>query len=396
MKRWICLLACVCLCLFMSACNQEAPYVTAPSSAAPNATTLPQIPSTTEPSISETTYPNLEYPYPMAAVSLPVVANTRTASDGTPIFTYTFQTMSLVIPDPSAASSITVDFLNRTDFGGSAAETVDQAAQAAYSGQSDWSEYFYHHLYTPTRLDQSVLSLYGTKTYFDGASHTTLVAEGLTYDLMHGTVVTLQQLLVPGYDSANLIQLIVANFNNEEAKSFYPDYADVILDMFSTNVPVEDWYLTDDGLCFFFNPGEIAPYSEEIPVSTIPYEALNGLLQDAFFPAEFAVFYGEPKLTALATQPLPEYDHIAELIADHEGSRYCLTTDGTIQNLRLRLGEWNDLGDFSPTATIFAAQALTEHTALLLQISEDWIDKLCISFESGGKPVSIRASKLLH
>lgn len=396
MKRLICMLVIICLCLSVMGCLPDAPYVTAPSTTIPSTTTPPQTQSTTAPTIPETTYPDLEYPYPIAAVSLPVMDATRTANDGTPIFTYSFQTMSLVIPDPSSANSITVDFLNRTDFSNSAANNVDQAALAAYQNQADWTEYFYRHLYTPTRLDQSILSLYGTTNYYDGAPHSTAVADSLTYDLMHGTVLTLRQLLVPNYDSSTLSQLITSHFDPTQTESFYPDYADVILDMFSTNIPVEDWYLTDEGLCFFFNPGEIAPYSEEIPVSTIPYEALNGLLQDAFFPAESVLFYGEPMLSALSADQMPALDHIMELIADHESPRYCLSTNGTVQNIRLYLGNWDDAGNFTLTATVFAAQALTNNTALLLQCPDNWIDSLYITYESGDQTFSIGASSLLQ
>lgn len=394
MKRFLLLLITACFCLSLNACFTDAPYASEPENNS-TAQTPGQTQPTSEPSAPTTTPEQQPYPYPMAAISLPLMESTRHAGDGKPIFTYSFQTMTLVIPDLDAAKSITVDYLNETDFSGSAAEAVDKAAQTAYTGQADWTEYFYRNLYTPTRMDQSILSLYGTKTYYDGAPHSTVVAQGLTYDLLHGTPLTLRQLLVSNFDSAALCSLITRHFDAAQTEYFYPDYAVVIEDMFSTNVPVEDWYLSEDGLCFFFNPGEIAPYSEEIPVSTIPYSELNELLQEAFFPAESVAFWGEPILKALGASEIPQFDHIVEVIVDAQAPRYCLSTNGTIQNLRIHLGSWDSNGTFTPETTIFAAQALTDGTAALLQCPADWIEKLCITYESGEQQYTVSAKTLL-
>ena len=158
---------------------------------------------------------------------------------------------------------------------------------------------------------------------------------------------------------------------------------------------MEDWYFTNEGLCFFFNPGEIAPYSEEIPVSTIPYAELLGLLQDSYFPAETVLFYGTPVLEALGDGQIPEFDQIAEVIVNSEAPRYCLSVDGTIQNVRILVGNRSADGTFAAEATIFAAQALTDSTASIVQISSDQLDLLMIEFDSGGEHYSVPASQLL-
>ena len=397
MKRLFSSVVSICICLTLSACFAEAPYVppinTDPA-VVPTVPTQSVTPTATAPVTTEATttpqFTNEPYPYPLTAVSLPIHENIRYAEDGKALFHYSYQTMSLVTPYADAAHSIAIHFLNQTDFSNSAAAAVDQAAVAAYSAQEDWTPYFYHVVYSPMRLDQSVLSLYGTKSYYDGAPHSNVIASGLTYDLVHGTVLSLPQLLVPHYDSALLSDLICKNFPEALTESFYPDYRDVILDMFSTNIPVQDWYLTQDGLCFFFNPGEIAPYSEEIPASTIPYSELNGLLQDAYFPAEFAEYYGRVTFSEVSAEDIISSAQFAELIEDPEGSYFCLSSVGAVQDLQILTGSWN--GDtFTPTGSVFAAQALSAGDTIMIQAKQEWIDKICISYLSGSERYQVPA-----
>lgn len=398
MKRSLCAIIALGLFLTLPGCFADTPYITQPTvqQTQPSETQPPQTqPVTTPTENTEATFPQQHYPYPMAAVSLPIITSSRQAEDGTDIFTYSRQTLTLAVQDPMASSNITVDFLNETDFSASGAEAVDLAAQSAYSGQEDWTAYFYSTLFAPTRLDQSVLSLYGTKAYFDGAPHSGTIAVSLTYDLVHGTRIRLNQLLVPNFDSAALCDLIIRNFPAEKAEFFYPDYADVILDMFSGNIPMEDWYLTDQGLCFFFNPGEIAPYSEQIPESTIPYDSLTGLLRESFFPAEQVTFCGAPTLTKLPEGQISNFDEFAEIIVDADGETCCLSAVGVIRNVRIQTGTWSEAGKFTAQATVFAAEAITEKTAVIIQYPTDWLSSLCITYESGGESYSIPATELL-
>ena len=391
MKRLLSCAAILCLCLSMTACIPNEPYIPftdPPPTTLATVHTQPADPTETTTPPTETvpapTFSTEPYPYPLTAVSIHVHHNTRYSEDGKAIFHYSYQTMSLITQYPDAAYEITVDFLNQTDFSNSAAVTVDQAAVTAYTGQSDWTPYFYSVLYEPVRMDQSVLSLCGTISYYDGAPHSNAVARGLTYDLVHGTVLSLAQLLVPHYDSATLADLICSYFPENSAEFFYPDYRDVILDMFSTNIPVEDWYLSSEGLCFFFNPGEIAPYSEEIPVSVIPYHELNGLLQDAYFPAEFAEYYGKPIFSEIFPEDIAENDIIVELILDPEGNYYRLSSMGIVQDLQIATGAWNG-NDFTPETTVLAAQALSMQESVIIQATPEQISGLCVSYLSGSQ-----------
>ena len=392
MKQFIILLTSAVLIFFCTGCLG---IFTEPANPSQNIPPQTNTPTTNDQSasIQPTATPQV-YPYSLSAVSLPIHNYTLFSSDGTPIFQYIYQTMSFVSRDSEISDAIIVDYLNRIDFNGSAAESVYQAAQNAYTGQSDWQKFFFSQQFHVERIDQSITSIFGTNIYYDGAPQSGLVAASLTYDMLHGRYLSLKQLLVSNYDSAALCDLIVNGFTAEQISTFYPDYIDVIYDQFSSNIPVENWYLSGDGLCFYFNPGEIAPYSEDIPVSTIPYQSLTGLMQESYFPPETTDYSGTPKFNKLATDETPQFGQIIELVMAEDAPCYSLCANGTILHVRLYSGYWDDQ-QFIPEATLFAAQAITDTTALLLTCVDESLDNIYITYESAGQLYQFPLSELL-
>ena len=108
---------------------------------------------------------------PMVAVSIPLNTNTVYAEDGSAIFRRTSQSMQLTMRDPDVADKIILDFLNRVDSHTATADGVQQAAEAAYTGDTGWNTYFYDLIYDPMRVDHSVLSLYGEIVSYSGGNH---------------------------------------------------------------------------------------------------------------------------------------------------------------------------------------------------------------------------------
>ena len=177
--------------------------------------------------------------------------------------------------------------------------------------------------------------------------------------------------------------LIVNGLAQYEADEvLFPDYAQLIADMFSTNRPVENWYFAPDGLCFFFNPYEIAPYSAGLIVSKVPYDTLSGLLKDAYFPAEAVSFAGTPKVVDFNQANTEEINNFAELILDTDGKEVLLYAEGTLLNVRIETGTWSEGSkEFTSTATVFAASSISKGDAVLIQYCGD----LFITYEAQGE-----------
>ena len=336
--------------------------------------------TTIETTIPEVTDPSVTYHVPMAAVSMPVVTETNNAADGTPLFTYTYQNLNLFLPEAPVADKIFVDFQNQLDELHASARDLNAAATAAYAGQDGWEPFSLLVQYQPIRFDEMVLSFFAAKTIFDGNTRSNSTNFFVTYDLLTGNALGIRDILVADYSADDLVELIVQGLAHyEEQELLFPDYQELISDMFFTNRPVENWYFAPDGLCFFFNPYEIAPHSTGSIVCEIPYDALGGLLKDSYFPGEAVSFAGNPKVVDFNAANTESISNFAELILSESGKEYLLCADGTMLNVRIEAGA---LSENSADFTVFAASSISKGDAVLIQCDD--IADLILVYESQG------------
>ncbi len=385
-RKIISVLLCAALLVAIAGCTQApAPTTTA--------TTQPSTQETTQETTAETTLPgytdpSVTYHAPMSAVSLPVTQETDKAADGATRFVYIHQDMTLSLQEGAVADEIILDFLNRMDASNGAAQDLQAAAAAAYTGQNDWEPHSFSVLYQPMRFDEMVLSFFGTESIFDGNNRGNSANLSVTYDLLTGKSLGIRDILVADYSAEDLVALIVQGLSEyEEQELLFPDYAELISDMFFTNRPVENWYFTQEGLCFYFSPYEIAPYSSGTILSIIPYDALGGLLKDSYFPAESVSFSGTPVLKDFAADE--SFDHFAELILQNDGSKKLLYAEGTLLNVRIETGSWSEYTgiSFYPEATVFAASSISKGDAVLIQCDD--LSNLRLTYESQDQIVSV-------
>ena len=348
--------------------------------AAPTPTTVTTQP-TTEETTAETTLestttsfvdPSVTYHAPMAAVSLPVVTQSSKASDGTTLFSYTYQNMTLFLQDAPVADAVILDFLNRMDDFHTSAKQLQSEAASAYKGQTDWESYSFSLLYQPMRFDAMVLSLMGTESIFDGYDRNNSANLSITYDLLTGNALGIRDILVADYSAEKLVELIIDGLSQyEKDELLFPDYKELISDMFFTNRPAENWCFAQDGLYFYFSPYEVGPYSSGTLVSKIPYDALSGLLKDGYFPAETVNFSGKPIVTDFDSADTSGLTTIAELILDANGKKYLLYAEGTLLNVRIGVAAGDsDNKTFTEDSTVFAATAISKGDAVMIQCSD--------------------------
>ena len=378
-------LLCLCLCVFLCGCAPV--QVTPTNSTIP--TTLQTQPTTVATEPTEDNFEAIPYTAPLTAVSLPLFKQTDTADDGTLLFTHTYQEFFLVLNDPLVAEAILVDFLNRNDTSHVAVQNVRSAAQGMYDGPEGWTPYLYQVSYTPGRLDQTVFSLVSCYIIYDGSIRSVHTNSAVTYSTQTGRPLPLREVLNADYSADALCQLIADSLESYAAEGkLFSDYRDSISDMFAANTPTDNWYFAADGLCFFFDPYEIAPSIMGTITAKIPYSDLVGILKDEYFPAEQVEHRGAPILAAFADTDTTEFSLFAEMIMDAEAPQYLLYTAGTILQPRLEIGIWS--GDvFTPEATVFVAEAITEGTAVMLQLPQEQLPRLRLTYISGGETVCV-------
>ena len=379
MKKFFAISLCISFLLIFTGCPNNQPLPTTEPNVHPSEDTAPSESVSTE---SPTKAPLLDIEnIPLWAFSAPIVTQEYKANDGTVLFTYVYQNISLILEDPQIADAICIDFLNYVDYENSAAKSILSEAKDAYTAQSGWFAYSYSTLFDPQRFDQSVLSLYGTHAMYRGAPRPTALNVSVTYDLLSGRPLTLKDILVGDFSADTLSEKISEALSGFAAQGMlYSDYAYVVSELFSTNKPVDNWYLSENGLCFYFAPYEIAPYSAGTIIAEISYGELIGLMKEEYFPAESIDHVGQIYLSAFQDADLTAFDQFAELVLDSNGNQYILHTNGCLKNLRIELGTWYNEGIFVTESTVFLASELCNSDAVMLQLDPNMPQGMRITY----------------
>lgn len=389
MKRKLSLLLILCVIMQIMGCSLPSPsppITSAPSTQPPTITTE----ETSIPVITETTPPDTPQ-IPLVSISLPVITESATAENGTVIFNYVFQNISLITQDADVASLIIVDFLNRVDSTRAIAENIYMQAEAAYTGQQEWIPYLCMLSYRPTRIDTGILSMLGTQVSHYGSPHPETVYHSLNYDMVTGGVLSLGDILPDTTSIDALLDLVLQILDaQQETLYLYENYEQTVRSSFSGNSLQNSWYFSPSGLCIFFAPYEIAPYSSGVITAVIPYDALTGIIDDRYFPAESETAYGTMFTGDFLQTDLNTINKFSELVLDTEGDKVLLYTDHMVRNIRIETGIWSSSGSFyTPEHTVYCASALVAGDALMLEASfTDTLPQLLLTYETDNATVS--------
>ena len=373
MKKLFCIFLAICLTISLSACrkNKKDPTVD-------NQTNGTQLQNPTGGS-------QIENDTPLIAVSLPTQTQNEYHENGTVLFQYTFQHMSLVLHKPQVADKIILDFLNRVDTTTAPAESTKEMAKNAYNGSQNWTPYLYHITYSPTRIDQKVLSLFGNNVVFSGAGHPERTCVSASYDLLTGDVLTLASIMTKDATVQQFCNLVISGLAEmAEGDYLYDNYKNTVQQRFQQDASQDEaWYFTQTGLCFYFAPYEIAPYSSGVITVEIPFEKLKNLIHEDYLPSTRTAPTGKITVTPFNNTNLNSLSHIAEIVMDENGEMYMLQTDGNVQDVRIVLY------DKASNCNVFAAYSLREGNGIMVQGSSETLKNMKISYKTGKETVTI-------
>ena len=373
MKKLFCIFLAIFLTISMSACrkNKKDPTVD-------NHTNGSQ-------SQNQTGGSQTEKDTSLVAVSLPTQTQNEIHDDGTTLFQYTFQHMSLVLHKPQVADKIILDFLNRVDSTTAAAESTKEMAKNAYNGNQNWTPYLYHITYSPTRIDHKVLSLFGNNVVFSGAGHPERTCVSASYDLLTGDVLTLASIMSKDATVQQFCDLTLAGLGEmAEGDYLYDNYKKIVQQRFQQDASQDEaWYFTQTGLCFYFAPYEIAPYSSGVITVEIPFEKLKNLIHADYLPSARTSPTGKIKVTPFNNTNLNNLAHIAEIVMEEDGKMYMLQTDGNVQDVRIVLY------DKASNCNVFASYGLGAGNGIMVQGSEETLKNMKITYKTGKDTVTI-------
>jgi hypothetical protein len=276
------------------------------------------------------------------------------------------------------------------DSGSANVASLTQKALNTYKAGNKWTPYYYQVLYMPTRVDEIVLSLQGIYTSFDGMIRTSDSANSANYNLVTGKFLSILDILSEESTAAQTVsQLLVQELGKVATqKQLFSDYAQTVSARFQMDLDrYYAWYFSEEGLCFYFAPYDIAPQASGTVEITIPYNKLSGILRDDYFPTE------EQNVTATVTgkwlsQADPSsFSRISEVIVDPDGEVSLLTCDTLIYNVRILQGYWNaNTSKFVPSHTVYRANCLSAGSALVIRSNiSSTAPTLMLQYNSAGK-----------
>lgn len=360
MKR---ILPCILIfCFLLSGCKQQTqviPQDTQP----PN----PQI-SETEPSATQETLDSGHDHYtqqPLYSLSLPVITERTDDDEGS----FTFQNIHLICQNQEVSDKIILDYLNRQD---AHRKVFESRPNAQYSV-----------IYEPVRFDSSIVSLYGQSVLHEGRNHPVVTCETINYNLITGEVLTLGSILEnrSAYERLQDALLFAAETAADEMQLF-DEYPQIIAERFSENPSFdEEWYFTNTGINFYFEPYEIAPYVSGVVVLEVPYERLLGIIDASYFPLEEDLSEGVLNVHSIDNIKLEEYTQIAEVYVNGYRKAAFVYCDGLVRDIRVEVIADSE----NPNAgTIFAASTLSPADGLILMYDQEGSNPILkITYRSG-------------
>ena len=381
MKKYISIILVLTMLFTLCACRKKQP---APTDSSVSSSTSTETESTNQ----EDDRPIVDFT-DMVAVSVPTVTEATKASDGTVLFQYTYQGMKLILNNEQIADKIILDFLNRVDTTRIPANSIGESAKTAYKSAKDWIPYLYSITYSPMRIDGNVLSLFGNHVVYNGAFHPDRTCVSANYDLQTGEALSLADIMDPQGSLEAICQLVLDNLSTKETElSLDPGYEQIVQQRFKTDIRHdESWYFSQNSLCFYFAPYEIAPYITGVVHAEIPYSALKNIIKADYLPARRAQVSGKITVEAFDDKKVEQFTRIAETVMSKDGNMYLIHTDEKVQDLRINVTDANS------SYTAFATYGLLPGDAVVLQADAAMLEQIEISYISGGKTQTTKIAK---
>ncbi len=380
MKKITILVAMIYLLVCLGGCMPEEPQETAESTlptvsveiptpiASPESTTMPAV----KPS-----------DIALSSISTPIAEEFFFSKDGALLLEYTSQNVFLIHQDGAVADSVQLKIMNEMDHYIDMQDVLLMAQEAYAQNPTDWVPYAYKVLFSTMRIDQSIVSIYGSISQSTSEDSTSMVSS--TYSLINGQKISYQDIQGPGFSAHKLLEKIVQRLTTSAASQqlFSTYQADISSQLRSD---CNNWFFSENGLCFYYSPMEIASEAAGTILVEIPYPELTGIIKDDYLPAEEYITGGIMKAQLSSEADFSKFQSYAEVIQDSFGEQFLLSTDGAVTDVRIEMGAWDENGIvFTPTATIFACDGMSSSSAVVVQFSfPDVLPGLRLQYTSEG------------
>lgn len=234
------------------------------------------------------------------------------------------------------------------------------------------------------RADAQVLSLVYNYYEFTGGVHGNYYDRAYVFDTETGAELSLDA-LTSDFDAltAFLVQYMV---ETAESDSYYSERID------PNTVPAEQysaafgqliregsWYFGAEGLVIFSDTYELGPYAAGIVEFTVPYEQLEGKIDEKWLP-EQRNGEGEFGIDLLSDIPDGSLEIIDRVTADDTGAEFCLSVEGTAYDVKLSRVDYTDT--FFETAQLWYCSYMSDCAIQVLATLPEGMPDLMLSYNT--------------
>lgn len=232
------------------------------------------------------------------------------------------------------------------------------------------------------RADERILSLVYSYYEFTGGVHGNYVDRAYVFDSETGEELTLDK-LTTDFDAftAFMVQYMVEKAENEAYYSERIDPNTLAREQYSAAFGAllreGSWYFGSEGLTVFSDAYEFGPYAAGSVEFTVPYEALEGVIDEKWFPAERSG-EGEFIVKPLSEVSGGDTEIIDMVTVSDEGQELCLVSLGNVYDVKLSQVEYMDR--FYETAQLWHCSYMNDCALQLKTLIPEGIPNLMLSY----------------
>lgn len=230
------------------------------------------------------------------------------------------------------------------------------------------------------RHDDRIMSMLAVNSVYSGGAHPITLQTSYNLDLKSKKCLKLEDIIV---ESAvdEMYQLVLSglkeDFLNLGGGVLYDDYMETIQKLMEYGNLTPYWYLNYHGLVIYFNQYEIAPYAAGIIKVVVPYEDLEGILKEEYFPEVCKKDCGDLVIRG----ELKDYQEIPVQVG--EGSTLMIGVNGTVQQVQLSEITWLDGMPISKRMLLSVNEMNQEDVIEIVGDIQDDSRSLSVEFQNG-------------
>lgn len=258
------------------------------------------------------------------------------SDDGTTYYRQSLGTATVSSKDERTAERINSSLAELYVRFGADAEYTRRVAEDQTDGEQIALSYYCAP--SVTRCDTRVLSAVFDVSQDIGGIHADSTRTSRSYNADNGSLLTLADIAKNEEQLKTFIKNYVIglaagdDYKEGGVSILFDDFESTINDLVDAGA---NWYFSDNGLVFYANPYDIAPYSRGVLTFEIPYSALAEFIDESFMPVEYEGDNGMLLADDGDKLDRSSLNILGTVTVDEDGQSVVLSAEETVYNVKI-------------------------------------------------------------